>query len=101
MLHFRSEIIADESRLKAAVALSRDRCPVLNVGPHDLQERWLATLLAGADAQAEYAWSDQQMADKAMQQLRAYFAVGLGSRKPQTLYANPNKTLKLRVKWAR
>ena len=28
-------------------------------GPFDLQERWLATLLAGADANARFAWSDE------------------------------------------
>ncbi|CAE7615513.1 unnamed protein product [Symbiodinium necroappetens] len=59
LLHFRAAVIEDPSRIRAAVELSSEQCPVLNAGPYDTQERWLATLLAGADANARLAWSDE------------------------------------------
>ena len=57
ILHYRAPVIQDQSRIRAAVELTSDQCPVLNAGPFSAQERWLATLLAGADANARYAWS--------------------------------------------
>ena len=59
LLHYRAPVIQDYSRIRAAVELTSDQCPVLNAGPFSAQERWLATLLAGADANARYAWSDE------------------------------------------
>ena len=59
ILHYRAPVIQDQSRIRAAVELTSDQCPVLNAGPFSAQERWLATLLAGADANARYAWSDE------------------------------------------
>ena len=62
ILHYRAPVIQDQSRIRAAVELTSDQCPVLNAGPFSAQERWLATLLAGADANARYAWSDEAQA---------------------------------------
>ncbi|OLP85787.1 hypothetical protein AK812_SmicGene33178 [Symbiodinium microadriaticum] len=62
LLHYRAPVIQDYSRIRAAVELTSDQCPVLNAGPFSAQERWLATLLAGADANARYAWSDEAQA---------------------------------------
>ena len=62
ILHYRAPVIQDYSRIRAAVELTSDQCPVLNAGPFSAQERWLATLLAGADANARYAWSDEAQA---------------------------------------
>ena len=59
LLHYRAPVVEDYSRIRAAVELTSDQCPVLNAGPFSSQERWLATLLAGADANARYAWSDE------------------------------------------
>ena len=59
LLYFRAAVIEDPSRIPAAVELSSEQCPVLNAGPFDLQERWMATLLAGADANTRFAWSDE------------------------------------------
>ncbi|CAE7908811.1 unnamed protein product [Symbiodinium microadriaticum] len=58
LLCYRAAVIEDPSRIRAAVELSSEQCPVLNAGPFDLQERWLATLLAGADANARFAKPD-------------------------------------------
>ena len=56
LLHFRSETSADESRLKAAVGLSRVQCWVLSVGPE--KSEVACYIAGGADAHAGYAWSD-------------------------------------------
>ena len=58
LLHFRSALMRDPNRIKSAAELNGYDCPVLNAGPLDLQERWIATLLAGADAHANFSWSD-------------------------------------------
>ena len=74
LLHFRSTIIQDSGRIRAAVELSSHECPVLMAGPLDLQERWLAALLAGTDAQAGFSWSDAgchaQMGNTPIQQVK-------------------------------
>ena len=75
ILHYRAPVIQDYSRIRAAVELNSDQCPVLNAGPFSAQERWLATLLAGADANARYAWSDEAQALQVKNLARSLSAV--------------------------
>ena len=55
LLHYRSAIMRDANRIKSAVEVD---IPVLQAGPLDLQEKWIASILAGADHHARFSWSD-------------------------------------------